>query len=192
MEGEGTVIPNQLMHNQPVPTQQLEEADWHNAVQTFASQNPKARAIDIANELGCTEAQALSALSDVAWQIQGADLPLVLNEIRAWELTMVLVRNQDAVAEVEVPGEGGYLSGDWLNWIDEDYNLHIRIRATYQILALVRPGKRGQTHSFNLVNREGLVFCRFYTRNQVDSERFLAFCQTYEPTMSNGGLNSDD
>ena len=52
--------------------QRPEKADWHDAVRDFASQNPKARAIDIANALGCTEAQALSALSEVAWQIQGA------------------------------------------------------------------------------------------------------------------------
>ena len=103
---------------------------------------------------------------------------------------MVLVRNQDAVAEVEVPGEGGYVSGDLLNWIDADYNLHIRIGATRQILALVRPGKRGPTHSFNLVNRGGLVFCRFYTRTRVDSERFLAFCETFGRKRS-GGINSD-
>jgi putative heme degradation protein len=160
-------------------------------VQTFVSQNPGARAIDIAHALGCTEAQALSTLSDVAWEILAADLPRVLTELSTWERIMILVRNQDAVAEVEVPGEGGYVSGDWLNWIDADYNLHIRIGATRQILALVRPGKRGLTHSFNLVNREGLVFCRFYTRNQRDSERFLAFCQGYEPEEG-GGLNSDD
>ena len=167
------------------------ESNWRDAVQTFVSQNPKARAIDIAHALGCTEAQALSALSDVAWQIRSADLPQVLTEVSIWERIMILVRNQDAVAEVEVPGEGGCVTGDWLNWIDEDYNLHIRIGATHQILALVRPGKRGPTHSFNLVNREGLVFCRFYTRNQDDSEHFLAFCQAYEP-MKSGGLNSDD
>jgi putative heme iron utilization protein len=172
-------------------SQRPEEADWRDTVQAFVSQNPKARAIDIAQALGCTEAKALSALSDVAFQIQGADLPQVLNEIRTWERIMMLVRNQDAVAEVEVTGEAGYVSGDWLNWIDKGYNLHIRIRATRQILALVRPGKRGPTHSFNLVNREGLVFCRFYTRNQRDSERFLTFCQAYEPEKG-GGLKRDD
>ena len=181
-----------LIHNGSVASQQLEKTNWRDAVLDFVSENPRARAIDIAQTLGCTEAQALSVMSDVAREIPAADLPLVLTEFSTWERIMVLVRNQDAVAEVDVPGEGGYVSGDWLNWIDEDYNLHIRIRATYQILALVRPGKRGPTHSFNLVNREGLVFCRFYTRNRGDSERFLAFCQTYEPTMSNGGLNRDD
>lgn len=158
-------------------SQQLEEANWRDAVQDFVSQNPRARAIDIANALGCTEAQALSTLSDVAWEILAADLPRVLTEISTWERIMVLVRNQDAVAEVEVPGEGGYVNGDWLNWVGEDYNLHIRIEATLQILALVRSGKRGPTYSFNLVNQEGLVFCRFYTRTQVDSDRFLAFCE---------------
>jgi putative heme degradation protein len=171
----------QLRHDGSVASQQLQETNWRDAVQSFVSQNPKARAIDITKALGCTEAQALSALSDVAWEISAEDLARVLTEISTWERTMVLVRNQDAVAEVEVPGEGGYVSGDWLNWIDEDYNLHIRIGATRQILALVRRGKRGPTHSFNLVNREGHVFCRFYTRNQGDSERFLAFCQAYEP-----------
>ena len=181
----------ELIHDEPVPTQQPEEADWRGAVQTFVSQNPGARAIDIAHALGCTEAQALSTLSDVAWEILVADLPRVLTELSTWERIMVLVRNQDAVAEVEVSGEGGYASGDWLNWIGEGYNLHIRIGATQQILALVRPGKRGPTYSFNLVNRQGLVFCRFYTRTRVDSERFLAFCETFGRKRS-GGMNSDN
>jgi hypothetical protein len=42
-----------------------------------------------------------------------------------------------------------------------------------------------------LVNREGFVFCRFYTRNQRDSERLRGFCQAYEPEKG-GGLTSDD
>ncbi len=181
-----------MIHDKPVPIPQPEETNWRDAVQTFVSQNPGARAIDIAHALGCTEAQALGVLSDVAWEIPVADLPLVLTEIGAWERIMVLVRNQDAVAEVEVPGESGYVNGGWLNWIGEDYNLHIRIGATQQILALERPGKRGPTYSFNLVNQEGLVFCRFYTRTQVDSRRFLAFCETYDEHMSGGGLDRDD
>jgi len=178
-------------HDGSVASPKLEEANWRDVVQDFVSQNPKARAIDIARALGCTEAQALSTLSDVAWEISAGDLARVLTEISSWERVMILVRNQDAVAEVEVPGEGGYVSGDWLNWIYEDYNLHIRIEATRQILALVRPSKRGPTYSFNLVNREGLVFCRFYTRNQRDSERFLALCRTYQPE-GDGGLKSND
>jgi putative heme iron utilization protein len=173
------------------PSQQLKETNWRDAIQTFVSQNPTARAIDIAQVLGCTEAQALSTLSDVARQIPGVDLPQVLTEIRIWERIMVLVRNQDAVAEVEVPGQGGYVNGDWLNWIGEGYNLHIRIGATQHILALIRPGKRGPTYSFNLVNRQGLVFCRFYARTRVDSERFLAFCDTLEHQRS-GGVNSEN
>jgi putative heme degradation protein len=169
----------QLRRDEGSPSQRIGGANWRDAVKTFVAQNPRARAIDIAAALGCTEAQALSALSDVAWDIPAADLPQVLSEVRAWERMMVLVRNQDAVAEVEVAGAGGYVNGDWLNWIGEGDNLHIRIGATHQILALVRPGKRGPTHSFNLVNREGLVFCRFYTRSQMDAERFLGFCGTY-------------
>jgi putative heme degradation protein len=152
-------------------------------VQAYASENPRARAIDIASALGCTEAQALSALSDVTWEIPSTDLPKILGEIRAWERVMVLVRNGDAVAEVEVPGDGGSVNGDWLNWIGEGYNLHLRIAATHHILALVRHGKRGPTHSFNLVNQAGQVFCRFYTRTPTARERFLTFCQAYTPKI---------
>jgi len=172
-------------------SQQLNETNSRESVRDFVARNPGARAIDIANALGCTEAQALSALSDIAWEIPAVDLPQVLNEISAWQRTMVLVRNQDAVAEVEVPGAGGQVSGAWLNWIGDGYNLHIRVAATHQILALVRAGKRGPTYSFNLVNREGLVFCRFYTRDHVDSQRFLVFCETYQRGRS-GGSNADD
>jgi len=157
------------------------ETDWRSAVQGYASENPKARAIDIAGALGCTEAEALSALSEAVWEIPAADLPKILAEISAWGQVLVLVRNRDAVAEVEAPGDGGTVSGDWLNWIDKRYNLHIRVAATHHILALVRPGKRDPTSSFNLVNRAGRVFCRFYTRTPVARERFLTFCAAYAP-----------
>jgi putative heme iron utilization protein len=160
---------------------QRDGADWRSAVQAYVAENPEARAIDIAAVLGCTEGEALSALSDAVWEIPGADLPQLLTEIRAWGPVLVLVRNGDAIAEVEVPGDTGYVHGDWLNWIDEGINLHIRIAATRQILALVRTGKRGPTHSFNLVNQSGQVFCRFYTRTPAARARFLTFCQAYMP-----------
>jgi putative heme degradation protein len=167
----------QSRFNQAALPQQPEETHWQDAFQTYLSDHPGARAVDIARALGCTEAEALRALSDSAWEMPVADLSKILAELGAWEKVLVLVRNGDAVAEVQVPGEGWYVNGDWLNWIDEGYNLHIRIAATHQILALVRSGKRGLTYSFNLVNQEGQVFCRFYARTPAAKERFLAFCQ---------------
>jgi putative heme iron utilization protein len=162
---------------------QRDGADWRSAVQAYVAENPEARAIDIAAVLGCTEGEALSALSEVVWKIPGADLPQLLAEIRTWGSVLVLVRNGDAIAEVEVPGDAGYVNGDWLNWIDEGINLHIRVAATHHILALVRGGKRGPTHSFNLVNQAGQVFCRFYTRTPAARARFLAFCHAYTPKV---------
>lgn len=162
-----------------VPNQQGEATDWRDAVRAYISENPRARAIDIAGALGCTEAQALSALSDTTWEIPAAHLPMVLAEVSTWERVLVLVRNQDAVAEVEVPGDGGRLNGDWLNWIGEGYNLHIHIAAKQRILGLVRPGKRGPTFSFNLVNQAGQVFCRFYARSEAGRESLLSFCEAY-------------
>jgi putative heme degradation protein len=93
---------------------------------------------------------------------------------------MALIRNGDAVAEVEVPGDIWYINGDWLNWIDHGYNLHIRVAATDHILALIRPGKGGPTYSFNLVNQAGQVFCRFYARTAADKSRFQEFCARYQ------------
>lgn len=145
-------------------------------IHEYIVQNPGARAIDIAAALGCTEAQALSALSDTTWELPADRMPDLLREVAAWGRVMVLIRNTDAVAEVEVAAEGGYLNGDWLNWIDETHNLHIHVRATQRILALIRSGKRGPTYSFNLVNQGGHVFCRFYTRTPAAAERFVAFC----------------
>jgi putative heme iron utilization protein len=155
--------------------------DWRSAVQAYVAENPEARAIDIAAALGCTEGEALSALSEVVLEIPGVELSQLLAEIRAWGPVLVLVRNADAIAEAEVPGDVGYLNGDWLNWIDEGINLHIRVAATHHILALVRDGKRGSTHSFNLVNQAGEVFCRFYTRTPAARARFLNFCHAYTP-----------
>lgn len=154
------------------PTRPPVQTDIH----TYIIQNPGARAIDIAAAVGCTEAQALSALSDMAWELPADRIPELLREIAAWGRAMVLIRNADAVAEVEVAADGSYLNGDWLNWIGETHNLHIRVGATQRILALVRSGKRGPTYSFNLVNRAGHVFCRFYTRTPAAAERFMAFC----------------
>jgi putative heme iron utilization protein len=116
-----------------------------------------------------------------AWEIPAWDLSGVLAEIAVWERVMLLVRNGDAVAEVEVPAAEGAVSGDWLNWIGEGSNLHIRVSAARRILALVRPGKSGLTYSFNLVDQAGQVYCRFYTRTPAASKRFLAFCSAYEP-----------
>lgn len=166
---------------------QLEVTDWRNAIQTYIAEHPGVRAIDIADALGCTEVEALSALSDVVWEIPGADLPKILSEVRAWGRVLVLVRNGDAVAEVEVLGDGGYVNDDWLNWIDEGINLHIRVAATHHILALVRTGKRGPTHSFNLVNQAGQVFCRFYARSPAAREHFLSFCRAYTPQIMGPG-----
>jgi putative heme iron utilization protein len=157
-----------------------EQPAWFNAVQTYLANHPNARAIDIAQALGCTEADALSLLSDEVWTIPGSALPQVLAEIRNWARVMVLIRNGDAVAEVEAPGDGWYQRGDWLNWIAEGYNLHIRVAATDHILALVRPGKHGPTYSFNLVNQAGQLFCRFYARTSVDQERLVTFCASYQ------------
>lgn len=126
---------------------------------------------------GCTEADALSALSTEVWHIPPDAFLEVLAQIQSWERVMVLVRNQDAVAEVEVAGNAGYLNNNWLNWIEAGLNLHIRVAATRQILALVRQGKRGPTYSFNLVNRQGQVFCRFYARTAAAQAGFLDFCR---------------
>jgi putative heme degradation protein len=157
-----------------------EHSDWRPAIQAYLAEHPKARAIDIATATGCTEAEALSFLSDRVWQIPAADSAKVLAEIKRWPRVMALIRNGDAVAEIEVPGDIFYLNGDWLNWIDEGYNLHIRLAATSQILALIRAGKRGPTYSFNLVNQAGQVFCRFYARTATDKSRFEDFCASYQ------------
>ena len=168
------------MNNAQTTGQNHPVADWHQAVQAYQLEHPKARAIDIAAAVGCTEAFALSFLSEQVWQIPAADLPKVLAEIKIWTRVMALIRNGEAVAEIEVPGHIWYLNGDWLNWIDEGYNLHIRAAATEHILALIRSGKRGLTYSFNLVNEAGQVFCRFYARTAASQERFEAFCAAYQ------------
>ncbi len=161
---------------------QQEKSDRQATVQAYLSAHPKARAIDIARATGCTEAEALVFLSEKVWTLPKTEFRRILAEIQRWDRVMVLVRNQDGVAEVEVPGQLGYLNGDWLNWIDPEYNLHIRHAATEQILALIRPGKRGLTYSFNLVNQTGYVFCRFYTRTPAAEERFLSFIETISKT----------
>jgi putative heme degradation protein len=168
------------MNNPQTASQNHQVADWHQAVQAYRLEHPQARAIDIAAAVGCTEAFALSFLSEQVWQIPAADLPKVLAEIKTWERVMALIRNGEAVAEIEVPGHIWYLNGDWLNWIDEGYNLHIRAAATDHMLALIRSGKRGPTYSFNLVNEAGQVFCRFYARTAIDKERFGNFCAHYQ------------
>lgn len=133
-------------------------------------------AIDVARETGRSEAEVLAAQSQQVWALPASALDDVLAEIRTWEHVMILVRNTDAVAEIEVPGDAWYRSGDWLNWIDAGYNLHLRVTATAQILGLVREGKNGPTYSFNLVNAAGHVFCRFYARTPAAQRSFEEFC----------------
>ncbi len=152
------------------------------AVKAYLADHPRARAIDIAAAVGCTEADALAALSEGVWRLEAGLLDEVLAEIFGWARVMVLVRNQNGVAEVTVPGGLASRRGDWLNWIDPAYNLHLRVGATVEILALTRPGKNGLTCSFNLVDEGGRVFCRFYARTPATQKRFLSFVQNYPTT----------
>lgn len=153
-------------------------------IESFIVDNPKMSAIDVARKLGRSEAEVLAARSQQVWELPASALDDVLAEIRTWERVMVLVRNTDAVAEIEVPGDTWYRSGDWLNWINAGYNLHIRVAATAQILGLVREGKNGLTYSFNLVNAAGHVFCRFYTRTPAAQHAFESFCQTWNASVT--------
>ena len=69
--------------NDRQPTgQNHEDVDWHPAIQAYLLEHPRARAIDIAAAVGCTEAVALSFLSEQIWRIPAADLPKVLAEIK--------------------------------------------------------------------------------------------------------------
>lgn len=119
----------------------------------------------------------MEALADCGWALPGAAVDDVLAEIDRWDQALVLVRNGDAVAEVDVRGSGWYWTGDWLNWVADGYNLHIRARKTAQILALIRAGRKGPTYSFNFVNSAGSVFWRVYARSDTTRERFVAYCE---------------
>lgn len=165
-------------HQMPI-LEQGDHENWRDPVRQYIAGHPRARAIDIAAATGCTEAYALGLLSDVVWEIPGEALMDVLEEVRTWKRVMVLVRNADAIAEVEVGSDNWYLKGDWLNWIESDYNLHIRAAATDAILALIRRGDLGSSYSFNLVNQAGRVFCRLYARTPAAKERLSSFCAVY-------------
>lgn len=168
------------MHNHQLPLwEQGEQQHWPGLVRSYISEHPRARAIEIAAATGCTEAYALALLSDTVWEFSGETLLDVLEEVKAWDRVMVLVRNGEAIAEVEVSSDSWYIKGDWLNWIEPDYNLHIRAAATTTILALIRAGAHGPSYSFNLVNQAGEVFCRFYARTPAARERLPAFCAPY-------------
>lgn len=162
---------------------QMSAVDWRRVVATYLEEHPQARVGELSRALGCTEAQALSGLSERVWDLRGVELATLLAEIAAWGKVLVLVRNADAVAEVEVSADAGSLKGEWLNWIEQGYNLHIYLAATQRVLGLVRPGKHGLTYSFNLVNSAGQVFCRFYARTPEAKESFLSFCLAHTPEL---------
>jgi putative heme degradation protein len=148
------------------------------ALRSFLKENPQAAAIDAARATGCTEAEALTAQSVKVVRLRNTTAKLVLDEVRQWDQVLVLIRNADAVAELTVSGYKLILSeGDWLNYLEEGANLHIRISATTEVLGLIRMGKAGLTYSFNLVNETGEVFCRFYALTAKDITAFKAFCQ---------------
>ena len=174
-----------MIENYPIPADPIQqsltspETRLRQAIQDYQVQHPKARAIDIAHELECSESEALAALSTLVFNLPATALTEVLAEIKSWQYVLVLVRNQHAIAELTVPADAWHIKRDWLNWTDVPYNLHINLTATEQILGLVRVGKNGPTHSFNLINQQGDAFCRFYTRTPSAKDRFLTFCQSY-------------
>ena len=155
--------------------------DWSDAVRAYASEHPRTPALDIARELGCTETDAMIALSEVVAELPVERLEAVLAGVRGWGQVLALVRNTDAVAEVEVPGDGCYLRNGWLNWITDAYNLHIRVASLARLLALTRPGMHGTTYSLNFVNDRGEIFFRLYARTEEAQERFEELYRPYLP-----------
>lgn len=146
-------------------------------IRAYAAQHPGASPTDLAAATGCTEAQALEAIAQVGWALPGASLDDVLAEIGRWDRVLVLVRNRDAVAEVDVRGSDWYWKGDWLNWVTEGDNLHIRARNADRILALIRAGRKGPTYSFNFADCAGRVFWRVYARSAMAREHLVAYCE---------------
>jgi putative heme iron utilization protein len=146
-------------------------------IRAYAAQHPGASPTDVAAATGSTEALALQALAERGWALSGANLDDVLAEIGSWDRALVLVRNGDAVAEVEVNGGGWYWKGDWLNWVADGHNLHIRARNADAIVALIRSGRNGYTYSFNFADRAGRVFWRVYARSEAARERFIRYCE---------------
>lgn len=137
------------------------------AAREYAAAHPRTPAIDIARKIGCTEADAMVAISDSVTELPATALDEALESVRGWGRILALVRNADAVAEIEAPGDGHYVRDGWLNWITDGYNLHVRVAELDCLLALTREGMHGTTHSINLVNARGDVFFRIYAREDA-------------------------
>jgi putative heme iron utilization protein len=135
--------------------------------------------LDVARALGCTESDAMAAVSDRVAELPAGELESAMERVRGWGQVLALVRNADAVAEIDVPGDGWYIRNGWLNWITDEYNLHIRVANLVRLLGLTREGMHGVTHSLNLVNEAGEVFFRVYARNEAARESFEELCRPH-------------
>jgi putative heme iron utilization protein len=143
---------------------------------------PRLSALDLQAHLNAPEVEIMIAMADQAVEIPLADLDMVLENLRGWGQVMSLIRNRDAVCELQFNAATLYRHHEWLNSIDPAYNLHIRIANTQRILSLVKANHKrdGQTASLNFANAAGHVFWRVYAQSPSTQAQFNGLMKRYQ------------
>jgi putative heme degradation protein len=156
------------------------------AIKAVIKANPRLSALDLQAKINAPEVEIMIAMSDQAVEIPLADLDTVLEKLRSWGEVMSLIRNRDAVSELNFEASTLYRHNEWLNSINPAYNLHIRIANTRRILLLIKANHKrdGQTTSLNWANQTGHVFWRVYAQSAAAQEQFLQLMNHYAPHIS--------
>jgi putative hemin transport protein len=62
--------------------------------------------------------------------------------------------------------------GPWVNVLDPRFNLHLRADRIASAWAVRKPSQRGDVHSLELYDADGLCFCQIFgARKSGDAER---------------------
>jgi putative heme degradation protein len=146
------------------------------AIKAVIKANPRLSALDLQAKINAPEVEIMIAMSDQAVEIPLADLDTVLEKLRSWGEVMSLIRNRDAVSELNFEASTLYRHNEWLNSINPAYNLHIRIANNHK--------RDGQTTSLNWANQTGHVFWRVYAQSAAAQEQFLQLMNHYAPHIS--------
>ncbi len=118
--------------------------------------------------------------ADYAWQLDAGALPAMLGHVAGEGMpVMCFVGNRGCIQIHSGPIRAIKPMGPWINVLDEDFHLHLRLDHVREVWAVRKPIKEGRVTSLEVYDDQGRMFIQFFGKrhegeDERDDWRFLA------------------
>ncbi len=118
--------------------------------------------------------------TDYAWQLDAGALPAMLGHVAGEGLpVMCFVGNRGCIQIHSGPIRAIKPLGPWINVLDEDFHLHLRLDHAREVWAVRKPIKEGRVTSLEVYDEHGRMIIQFFGKrdegeDERDDWRFLA------------------